>query len=53
MNADQLLTELRTLAPAVAFTVTRTVDPYDVWDGDAPDPTADGYARQRAELASS
>lgn len=39
----RIIAELQATRPDVVITVTREIDPYCVWDGDAPDPTDDGF----------
>ena len=43
LSQTNIIAELATLAPLVHISTTWEEDPYFIWDGDAPDPSADGY----------
>jgi hypothetical protein len=42
MTHDEIYTELRALAPSVAFFASSAPDPDFDWDGDGPDPAEEG-----------
>jgi hypothetical protein len=43
LSHTDIITELAAVAPLVHISTTWEEDPYFIWDGDAPDPCADGY----------
>jgi hypothetical protein len=43
LSHTDIITELAAVAPLVHINTTWEEDPYFIWDGDAPDPSADGY----------
>lgn len=42
-GTSPIITELKHIAPSIAFSVTFSRDPNFVWDGDGPDPRELGY----------
>lgn len=49
-SPEAIFTELKKIAPSIAFSVRREEDSNYRWDGDGPDPAEEGYV---AKLASS
>jgi hypothetical protein len=43
LSHTDIITELAAVAPLVHISTTWEEDPTFIWDGDAPDPSADGY----------